>query len=365
MSAQLVPLVERTRFARAGDAASATSECLHFGALAHVNAKGELLSFAGTPGNALWRSFTRSTLKAFQALPFVRAGGLQRFGLDTQQTALLCASHNGEEAHVQAAQAILDAAQTPYQKLACGCHVPGIFSYLNRPPPEGLIYDERHNNCSGKHSGMLAHCVQSGWSLDGYIDTAHPLQQAIAQDVAQVCGIDVAQMDVGIDGCSAPNFAMPMANLAWGYARMAAAAGGREASGVERWSESLAALGNAMSAEPFMVSGTGRNDLAFMQAGAGDWITKVGADGVQVVASKSRGEAIAIKISDADKPALYAAIVGALDALGWLDAAQRQALAPWCEREIKNANGWHVGERRMAAAIERQAAPKPLASVAA
>jgi L-asparaginase II len=364
VNAALLPLVERTRFAKVGDPSSATSECSHFGAFAHVNAKGELLSHAGSPSNALWPSFTRSTLKAFQALPFARAGGLQRFGLTQKQTALLCASHNGEAAHVEAAQGILDAANTSYQKLACGCHVPGIFSYFSRTPPDGLPFDERHNNCSGKHSGMLAHCVQSGWRLDGYIDIAHPLQQAIAADVAAVCGIEASRMAVGIDGCSAPNFAMPVANLAWGYARMAAACAGHEAIGVEGMSESLASLGNAMRREPFMVSGTGRNDWAFALAGRGDWINKVGADGVQVVASVSRGEAIAIKIADADKPALYAATVAALDALGWLDDAQRQELEPWRERAINNANGWHVGERRLAARIEPLAQTLRLADIA-
>ena len=94
-----------------------------------------------------------------------------------------------------------------------------------------------------------------------------------------------------------------------------------------------------------MVSGHGHNDLAFMRAGRGDWVSKIGADGVQVLGSKSRAEAFAIKIIDANKPALYAASVEVLDQLGWLDAAQRAELEPWGSRAIVNARGLQVGER--------------------
>jgi L-asparaginase II len=147
-------------------------------------------------------------------------------------------------------------------------------------------------------------------------------------------------MPMGIDGCSAPNYAMPLAALARAYARLAS--GARDA----QFGASFALLSDAMAAHPALVSGTGRNDLAFMQAGRGDWVTKIGADGVQVVASRSRGEALALKVSDGSKPALYAATVEALDQLGWLDDAQRAALEPWRARALLSVKGAVVGERR-------------------
>ena len=107
-----------------------------------------------------------------------------------------------------------------------------------------------------------------------------------------------------------------------------------------------------MTAHPDLVSGTGRNDLAFMRAGRGDWVTKVGADGVQVVGSKSRGEALAIKIIDANKPALFAATVEVLNQLGWMDDAQREVLKPWRAQAIVNARGLVVGERRPAFTLQ-------------
>ena len=323
------PLIELTR--------GGTLECLHFGAIAVVNNRNELLAHAGNPH---WLTFSRSTLKALQALPFMEAGGAQQFGYSSAQVALLCASHNGEAMHVDTAQSMLDQAGLTYKALRCGCHVPSLFATLEQAPPADLVFDERHNNCSGKHAGFASYCVQHGLSLDDYNDPNHPLQQAVRRDVARAVGMDEQDFRMGIDGCSAPNYAMPLSRLAYGYARLAS--GERDG----EFGASFATLSEAMTAHPDLVSGTGRNDLAFMRAGRGDWVTKVGADGVQVVGSKSRGEALAIKIIDANKPALFAATVEALDQLGWLDDAQRQELAPWRAATLSNVRAIAVGERR-------------------
>ncbi len=325
----LTPLIELSR--------GGTPECLHFGAVAVVNRHGKLTAHAG---DAHWLTFSRSTLKALQALPFMQAGGAAHFGFGPQQVAMLCASHNGEDKHVAQTQTMLGKAGLDYKALRCGCHVPSIFGTLEKSPPAGYQYDERHNNCSGKHAGFLAYCVQHGLSLDDYIDPAHPLQVAIRRNVARATDMDPADFKMGIDGCSAPNYALPLANLALGYARLASGAQDGE------FGASFALLGEAMTAHPDLVSGTGRNDLAFMQAGRGDWVTKVGADGVQVVGSKSRGEAFAIKIIDANKPALFAATVEVLEQLGWMDDAQRAELRVWRAQEIRNARGLLVGERK-------------------
>ncbi len=130
-------------------------------------------------------------------------------------------------------------------------------------------------------TGRLEVEVQHGLPLDDYTAPDHPLQQAIARDVARAVGMDVQDMPRGIDGCSAPNYAMPLSKPARGYARLASGAQDAE------FGASFALLGEAMTAHPEMVSGTGRNDLDFMRVGRGDWVSKVGADGVQVVGSKS------------------------------------------------------------------------------
>ena len=324
-----IPLIQLSR--------GGQPECLHYGCIAVVGHDG---SIAASSGNPHWKAFTRSTLKALQALPFVEAGGPKQLGYTVAENAMLCASHNGEDMHVQAAESMLAKAHLGRGALRCGCHVPGLFTLLEQLPPADLQFDERHNNCSGKHAGFLGYCTLHGLDLETYLNLDHPLQQAIARDVARVAGMDVQDLGVGIDGCSAPNFSMPLSKLAYSYARLAS--GGQDA----EFGDSFALLSEAMTTHPEMVSGTGRNDLAFTHIGGGDWVTKIGADGVQVIASKSRRQALAIKIADGNKAALYAATVSALQQLGWADAAQLQALEPWRNAKLTNARGLTVGDRQ-------------------
>jgi L-asparaginase II len=323
------PLIELTR--------NGVQECLHWGAVALTDTEGHVLAHVGNPH---WLCFTRSTLKPLQALPLVHAGGAAHFGLNSQELAMLCASHNGEDMHVAQVGSILRKTGLTPTQMQCGCHVPYRFSFFDQPMPEGFVYDERHHNCSGKHSGFMAYCVQHGLPIDTYTEVDHPLQQAVRLAVADVAGFSSEQLRLGIDGCSAPNYAMPLSRLARCYARLARP----QAAG--HYGESLQTLSNAMTAHPELVSGTGRNDADFMRAGQDDWVSKVGADGVQVVGSRSRGQALAIKIMDGNKAALFAATVEALDQLGWLDVAQRAELSPWRAQVLSNVAGLAVGERR-------------------
>lgn len=323
------PLVQLTR--------GGMLESEHHGAVAVMNSKQQLIAAAGDPQRV---TFSRSTLKVFQALPLIESGTHREFGFDSEKLALLCASHNGESMHIAQVDAMLGAINLPHSKLECGCHVPAQYSYFDQSPPADAVWDQRHNNCSGKHAGFLAYCVQHGMPTRHYIDPMHPLQQAVRKDVARATGMSADALVLGIDGCSAPNYAMPLSNIAYGYARLASGAADGE------FGESFSLLGEAMTAHPALISGTGRNDLAFMQIGGGDWIAKVGADGVQAIASKSRGEAFAIKILDGNRTALFAATVEVLDQLGWLNDAQRIALMPWRAADITNANGIVVGARQ-------------------
>ncbi|TXH91341.1 MAG: asparaginase [Rhodoferax sp.] len=326
---QFSPLIETTR--------GTLRENLHLGAVAVVNTREHLLASWGNPQHVV---FTRSTLKPFQALPLLLSHGHRQFNFDSRELALLCASHNGEDMHVRAAQSMLDKAGSGVQALRCGCHVPLGFTFFDRGAPEGATFTAAQNNCSGKHAGFVAYCVLHGLPLDDYNAPDHPLQVAIREAVARVVHMDPQDMPMGIDGCSAPNFAMPLSKLAYAFARLASGAQDAEFGGV------FAQLSQAMTEHPELVSGTGRNDLALVRAGRGDWISKIGADGVQCVASKSRGVAFAIKVQDGARPPLYAATIEVLEQLGWLDDAQRAELEPWRQRSITNARGLTVGERK-------------------
>jgi L-asparaginase II len=314
-----VPLVVTTR--------GGMVECVHYGSIAVVDADGALLAACG---DARALNFTRSALKPLQALPFVEAGGMSRFSFTSHELALMCASHSGEAVHVGIVERMLARIGAREADLQCGCHAPGYYHATDTPPPAGVRWRPVHHNCSGKHTGFLAYCRMCGHPLSAYLDPDGPLQTRIrnvVQSFAQ--GDEIAR---GTDGCSAPNYALPLARLAQAYARLAAGA-----------TPELAAVRFAMTRHPDLVSGTGRTDLALMQAGGGDWVSKVGADGVQAIGVTSKGIGIALRIADGNPRALAVATVAALEQLGLLADAARSPLARYKQPVIRNHRGLEVG----------------------
>ena len=327
-NARHMPLAEVTR----GDEV----ESLHAGSVAVVDTAGRLLHSVGDPECL---TFTRSTIKPFQAAPFIAAGGAERFRLASPEIALLCASHSGEPMHVQAVQSILAKAGCQEQQLGCGCHVPMQYS-LEALPPAGAVFTQIHHNCSGKHAGFLAACVLHGWPTADYLNPAHPLQLVVRRSVAHFAGMAEADLKMGIDGCSAPNYAMPLSRLALSYARLAQDAPDSV------YGAAPATLRGAMTAHPELVSGTGRSDLAFMQSAPGDWVAKIGAEGVQVIGIRSAGLGIAVKIADGNARALCTATVAVLQQLGLLHNPQASPLAAWVRPQTRNYAGIRTGETR-------------------
>lgn len=320
----------------------AAIDSAHYGSVAVVDRDGRLLYGAGDPW---FLTMTRSALKPFQAVPLVAEGGLGRFGFSAPQTALLCASHSGEPQHVAAVADMLQRAGSTIEDLQCGSHAPGFYDVTGELPPPPP-YSPLAHNCSGKHSGMLAYCAAYHLPKDTYLVFDHPLQRAIRSAVAHFTATPEAALVTGIDGCSAPNYAVPLARLALAFSRLASDEPDA------RYGAAASRLGAAMTAHPEMVSGQGRSDLALMRAGRGDWVTKIGAEGVQAIGVRSTGIGIAIKVADGNKRGLLPATVAVLDQLGLLDTDQRTALAPWRERIVRNYRGIATGHVRPVVALE-------------
>jgi L-asparaginase II len=318
-------------------------ESVHYGAVAVVDRDGNVLLHAGDPHTL---AFTRSSLKPLQALPFVAGGGVERFGFSQAQLALMCASHSGEPRHVEAVADMLKRCGCSADDLQCGTHAPGFYDARGELPPPPP-YSPLQHNCSGKHAGMLAYCVHHKQPTADYLAFDHPLQRAIRTSVSTFTGVAEERLVAGIDGCSAPNYAVPLAALARAFARLASAEVDPDYGVAPR------ILADAMMAHPEMVSGEHRSDLALMQAGRGDWLTKIGAEGVQAIGVRSRGIGIALKVADGQKRGLYPAIVAVLEQLGLVDAAARAILAPWGRRVVRNYRGLETGEIRAVVELEQ------------
>jgi L-asparaginase II len=312
------------------------TENVHMGSVAVVDSAGRLLWSAGDPD---YLTFTRSSLKPFQALPFILDGGPERFGLTRDELALLCASHSGEEKHVHMVRSILARIGLDESHLECGCQVPLYYDFVNLPPPPDRRWSPLHHNCSGKHSGFLAWCRMHGAPTQRYVDPAHPLQQAVRATLAEAVQMPGERLPMGIDGCSAPNYALPLSRLAYLYARLAQ---GRD----DRFGSALGVLRDAMTARPDLVSGEERSDLHLMTAGRGDWVCKIGADAVQAIGIRSAGIGIAIKVADGASRALHPATCSVLEQLGVLDDHARKVLERYIEPPIKNARGAVAGHVR-------------------
>ncbi len=309
-----------------------------------MDSEGRLLASVGDLG---LRVFIRSAGKPFQALPLLEAGGERAFRLSDDEIALICASHAGEPRHVRIAARLLARGGYGPKDLVCGAswpmHEPSARAMIRR----GESITSLHNNCSGKHAGLLLACRLYGFPARDYESPSHPIQKEVLRRVSDYSGVPMAQILVAVDGCNLPVFFLPLSALARGYARLLAAevpGESREALGARR------RVVRAMTASPDMVAGRGRFTTDFLRAGAGRWIGKEGAEGVYAVgvsgsartAGKSVG--IALKIEDGSPRPRDAVTLAILERLGFLPPRARSVLSRYRFPDVRSVRGDVVGE---------------------
>jgi len=356
MTERFLPLFELTR--------GGIVESIHYGAIAVANWNGKLLYSFGDPQTV---AFLRSSAKPFQALPFFERNGPAAFSLTQKEQALICASHEGSDEHVHTAESIQAKAGIQESDLQCGIHMPGDAAAYKALIQRGDKPTPNRNNCSGKHSGMLAHAKMRGLPLETYLEADHPIQKDILAGFAGMCGLEPEQVELGIDGCSAPNFAVPLFNSALALARLADP---RDLPAAR--ADACRAITSAMTGSPEMVSGRDEFDCRLMQAGRGRIVSKRGAEGFQAIGllrgalgPDSPGVGITFKVSDGDllfrtiniephnrvRPAVTLEI---LRQIGALNTAQMKDLAEFGPSlPIRNHRGLVVGESRPVFKLEK------------
>ena len=310
-----------------------------------TNVRGEVVLAAGDIGRV---TTFRSSAKPFQLLPLVERGHADRWGFSPEDLAVMCASHTGSARHLERVRGILERIGLTEGALACGYHDPLDPDSLGRiqAHPEGR--SALYNNCSGKHAGMLCLALSEGWEIAGYVREDHPVQVLMRRTVAEMCGVSPESMQVAVDGCSVPVFALPLSAMARGYARLAAA----RADGDTR-ERALDRIRAAMTAHPFAIGGAGRFSTQLMECLGTRVVSKGGAEGLECAGLTESGVGIALKCEDGASRAMAPAMLAVLEQLGALPKDSRPELEALRRPLLRNSAGLEVGaiEAEMRAAV--------------
>lgn len=311
-------------------------ENIHRGDVVAVNCAGDVVSAVG---NAHLPMFWRSAAKPFQALPFVKNGGIEKYNITEEELAVLVSSHSGEENHVALVRGILAKLGLDESVLDCGVLRPVNSKAYKKLLISGEPILAVHNQCSGKHSQIIALAMMLGVPYEGYTKPEHEAQKLIFKHVAMASKMPEDKLEIGIDGCGVPVFYLPLFNMALAYARLSTPNKGD-------WGDYEVAatrIRDAMSKYPQIVSGTGRIDLAVSEVTKGRIIAKIGSDAVYCLAVKDGDLGIAFKIEDGSYNAVTPMVIAVLKHLDLLTKDEAAELDKKFPPVLKNHRGDVIG----------------------
>lgn len=313
-------------------------ECMHRGDAVVTSPGGEILALSG---DAYKYTYFRSSAKPMQALNVILSGAAERFGLSDEELAVICSSHYAEDCHLQAVRSIL---------AKCGLTVADLQSGVARSIRPEIAFAQAEagiqpmrllSDCSGKHSGMLATCIARGYPIQGYLNPSHPVQQEILRIIADICLYPIEKIGIGVDGCNVAVFALPIYNMAAGFARLA-----NPDYLPQAYKSPAIQIFRSMTTHPKMVSGTGGFCTALMHATKGRMIGKIGAQGVYCIGIREPELGIALKIEDGAPGTASLAAMHILRELDLLSDDEYQELEQYHHPAILNDDGLIVGEVR-------------------
>lgn len=321
-----------------------TIESTHFGSIVVCDKDGSILYHYGDPDLL---TYTRSSAKAFQFMAVYESGAIEKRGYDLRQQAVMMGSHNGSDLHQEVVKSNLDLIGLDESYLKCGIHVPYELTIKGYIPFKGEKFSPLAHNCSGKHSGQLALALQLGDDPADYIEPDSKTQKAVKQVFAEMYDYPVEKLQMGIDGCSLPNYALPLKNMAKAYATLI---NKKVDSPIRR--DACQRIVDAMRTHPLMISGNGRCDLIVSEA-CDDVILKIGGEAVELIGVLSRGIGIAIKIVDGGRRVMCPVIIEVLRQLGVIDDATMKELAEHARPQLYNQRNIRIGEIAPAFTLKR------------
>jgi L-asparaginase II len=307
----------------------------HRGAFVVVDATGDIIASGGDIARPV---FPRSAVKSMQAMAMMSSGAIDKFALRNEELALACASHTGEDMHVAGVTSFLSHIGLAEDDLECGAHQPGSAVAREALRAAGQEPSQLHNNCSGKHSGMLSVALALGVPTHGYVERDHAVQIEVRRAMEAVLGRPLSLDHCGRDGCSIPTWAAPLEDWARGFARMA--------TGTDLPADIAAAatrVFDAATSHPDLVAGTGQLDTVVMRAFSGRLMQKGGAEGVQCGAIRDKGWGYALKCDDGNMAASHVMVANLLLAFADPDETQQAVLRRFANQTIRNVRAFEVG----------------------
>ncbi|MBI1221768.1 MAG: asparaginase [Bacteroidetes bacterium] len=318
-------------------------ESFHRGVVCIVDRDGKIIY---QEGNVQQVCYPRSALKFFQQIPFVSSGAAEAIGLTEEEIAVTCGSHNGEDQHVQVVDSILKKAGLDRSALKCGPQFPSHRKTANALIAAGKKPEAIHNNCSGKHAGFLAYSVYLGYATDNYIDPNHPVQKEIRSLTSAFHDVPENQMEIALDGCSAPIYSIPVYNQALAYMRLS-----HPDFGNESWRKACKTLIQAARNHPMMIAGTGRYCTDLIATAEKELIGKTGAEGIYSLSFHKKIIGATIKIDDGKMLPQYNVAQKLVGKSGLFSAEELAQLHSYLCAPITNFNKWETGHIQVADSI--------------
>ena len=306
------------------------TESIHIAFAVVVDKNRQVIFSTGDPN---YLTCVRSSLKPFQAAAAIKAGAVDLAKFNNKEIALMCASHQGEKMHTDTAKSMLKKLGLTVEDYGCGVHDPSDKSTRDNLIVAQMAASPLHNNCSGKHAGMLALANQLGVKTSGYTKLDHPVQKFINDYVTKIS--EVQDLHCQIDGCSAPTPFLTLETIAKMFQKLAS---GKK---VE-----LKRVFNAMASHPLMVGGSDNFDSTFIKVLKGRGVTKVGGEsirGISIITDEYGPVGIAIKVLDGNFRALPIVTIKLLDHLDILNDKEKDQLSCYGTRTLKNHNNLETG----------------------